>query len=168
MNKQVRIYAAIGIVIILFGLFFATYPFERQLIHREYTPLEAYPTYYYTNFTVASSELNPELSFDLDLDTGDNYTDCIIIWALYNLSLDQFEDIFNSTIMQEAMSSGDWDPEDFNAIWAGWFAGLFFPHWNSVPPGEYVFVFWIEPDSPITGWSATFTASLRTRLLILY
>ncbi len=166
MDRRIGVYAVIGIAVVVFGLLFATLPSERILLQKEYTSLEVYPTYYYTNFTVTSSDLNAELSLDLEYDPNDNYSNCLTIFALYNLSLQQFEETFNSTLVKEKMVGEDWKKSDFGAFWAGWFVGTkSFPFGDSIPPGEYVFVFWIEPDDPITGWSATVTASLSTRLL---
>ncbi|MBE0527179.1 MAG: hypothetical protein IH631_09570, partial [Candidatus Thorarchaeota archaeon] len=134
MDKRNRVYAAIGIVIILFGLFFATLPQERLLIQKEYTSFGAYPAYYYTNFTVASSDLNAELSLVLDIDAGNNYTSSTTFFILYRFSLEQFEDSFNSTIVREAMMGGDWDVDDFDAFWGGWFSGISnHPAWEPIP-----------------------------------
>ena len=99
--------------------------------------MEVYPTYYYTDFVVASSELNPELSFGLELDPGNNYSSCMTIFVLYNQSLEQFEESFNSTIVREAMMSEDWDLSDFGGFWAGWFAGT-----RSFPSGGRTNTFW--------------------------
>ena len=170
MNRRIGVYAIFGISIVVFGLLFATLPSERILLQKEYQSLEVYPTYYYTDFTLASSELNPELSLDLAYDPGDNYSNCLTIFALYNLSLEQFEESFNSTLVKETMVGENWSKSDFGAFWAGWFAGTrSYPFGGeAIPSGEYVFVFWIEPDDPIAGWNATFTVSLSTRLLRFY
>ncbi len=166
MNKQQRIYVVLVVVIILFGLLIATYPRERLLLQKDYTPLEFYPTYYYANFTITSSDTNAQLSFDLNLDFGDNYTSCTTSWVLYQLQPQQFEDIFNLTDVRNAMMSEDWDVDDFDAFWAGWFIeGTFFPFWEPVPPGAYVFVFWVEPQGPTINWSATLTVTLKTSIL---
>ncbi len=166
MNKRQRLYAVLGVVIILFGLLIATYPRNRLLLQKDYTPLDFYPTYYYTNFTIASSDTNAELSFDLNLDFYNNYTSCTTIWILYQLQLEQFEGSFNLTEVRNAMMSEDWEVEDFDAFWAGWFIGnTFFPFWEPVTSGAYVFVFWVEPHGATIDWSATLTVSLKTSLL---
>jgi len=166
-NKVRRAYAVIGIVIVIFGLVIATLPLERLLYHEEYTSLGFYPQYYHTNFTVANSESNAELSFNLDLDFGGNYTDCVTIWILYQLLPEQFEESFNITDVHDIML-GNWDVDDFGAFWAGWFSVSNSPPiWSPIPAGAYVFVFWIEPDGATTGWSATLSVSLRTRILLL-
>jgi len=166
-NKGRRVYAVICVVIVIFGLILVTLPLERLLYHEEYTSLEFYPQYYYTNFTVASSDPNAELSFNLDLDFGGNYTDGINTWILYQLLPEQFEESFNITDVHDIML-GNWDIDDFGAFWAGWFSvGSIHPFWSPIPAGAYVFVFWIEPDGPTTGWSATLSLSLRTRILLL-
>lgn len=166
MNKKQRTYVALSVIIIVFGLLIASYPRERLVLHNNYTPLEFYSTYYDTNFTVASSDTNAELSFDLNLDFGDNYTSCTTVWILYQLPPEQFAESFNLTEVRDAMMSEDWDVEDFGAFWAGWFIDSSFnPFWEPVTPGAYVFVFWVEPHGPTIGWSATLTVSLRTSLL---
>ena len=102
------------------------------------------------------------------MDFGDNFTDCTTLWILFQLLPEQFEESFNITEARYIMSQEDWEIEDFDAFWAGWFTGhSVHPFWESVPSGAYVFVFWIEPDGPTTDWSATLTVSLRMSLLPL-
>ena len=166
MNKRVRAYAVIGVVIILFGFLIATTPLERIHYSEEFTPLEIYPMYYFANFTVASSDTNAKASIDMDVDYGDNYTSYTTLWILYQLQLEEFEENFNLTQARDTMMGGDWDLEDLDAFWAGGFAGVFPPtSWEPVSPGAYVFVFWFETDGSTTGWSATLLVSLRTSIL---
>ncbi|MGD9396947.1 MAG: hypothetical protein PVJ05_11005 [Candidatus Thorarchaeota archaeon] len=165
MNKRTS-YAVVAVATILLGVLLATTPREQLLLYEEFTSLEFYPEYYSANFTVTSSLPNIELSFDIEIDRAGNYTDCGTLWALLHVEQEQFEETFNVTEVHDAMSTEDWDVEDFGAIWAGWFIGnSFFPHWESIPSGPYVLVFWIDPDGPTTDWSATLSVSLRTRLL---
>jgi hypothetical protein len=166
MNKRIRVYAVIGVAIILLGFLLATTPREWLLYSEEYTSLELYPMYYYANFTIPGGLPNTELSFDIELDFGGNYTSCGTLWILIQLQLEQFEETFNITEAHNSMSEEDWDVEDFDAVWAGWFIGnSFFPHWESVPSGPYVLVFWFDSEGSSTDWSASLTVSLRTSLL---
>jgi hypothetical protein len=167
MNKRVKVYAAIGVVIVLLGFLLATTPRERLLYDEEYMSLEFYPmNYYFANFTVASSDTNAEFSFDINLDFGGNYTSCTTLWVLYQLLPEQFEETFNLTEVHNSMSEEDWEVEDFGAFWAGWFIGnSLFPFWEPVPSGAYVLVFWIDSDGSTTDWSAALTVSLRTSIL---
>lgn len=168
MNKKLGGIAVLCIVVVLVGLSLATTPLERSLYSKEYTPLEYYPTYYYTNFSVASSDTNAELSIDIGLDFGGNSSDCTVIWALYELPLEQFVETFNVTEADDAMATNTWEPEDFGAVWAGWFHGGYYPqHWDPITTGGYVLVFWVKNSELTAGWSASLTLSLRTRLLLL-
>ena len=157
MNKGIKVYSAIGVIIILFGFLIAITPFERILYNEEFTPLETYPMYYYANFTVARSDTNAKLSLDVNVDYGGNY----------QLQLEEFEENFNLSQARDTMTRDDWDVDDLDAFWAGWYIGFYPTPWRPVSPGSYVFVFWIELDGSTTGWSATLTVSLRTSLLPL-
>ena len=165
MNKRIKVYAVIGVVIILFGFLIATTPFERIHYSEEFTPLESYPMYYYANFTVDSSDTNAKLSIDVNIDYGDNYTSCTTLWILYQLPLEEFEENFNLSQARDTITGGDWDVDDLDAFWAGWFIGFYPTAWNPVSPGAYVFVFWFENNGSTTGWSATLLVSLRTSIL---
>ncbi len=165
MNKRYAVYIAIIVGIIILGTFIATIPHERLLYNKEYSPVEYYPSYNYVNLTVDDSDMNAEISFDID--RSGNYTDCITIWVLYQLSPNQFEEDFNVTEVNDLMSGG-WDLDDFGGFWAGWFAGnTFSPFWEPVPAGDYVFVFWLRPDGSTTNGSVSLTLSLRTSILPL-
>ncbi len=64
------------------------------------------------------------------------------------------------------MTGEDWDVDDLDAFWAGWYIGSFHPtSWEPVSHGSYVFVFWIEHDELPAGWSATLMVSLSTSIL---
>ena len=166
MTRKLRIYATIGIVIVVVGFLSATNPIELLLYREEFTHLEAYPLYHYANFTLPNSIPNPKLSLDIDMDYGNNYTSYTILWILYKLEVEEFEETFNLTRARELMMGEDWDVDDLDAIWAGWFIGIFLPtSWEPLPSGAYVFVFWIELNGSMTGWSATLAVSLRTSIL---
>ena len=168
MNKKSTDIAALCIVIILVAFFIATTPFVRSLNNKEYTPLELYPTYYYADFKVRSTDFNAELLIDLRIDFGGNYGSCVTLWALYKLPQVQFEEIFNVTEVSEAMKRNDWKPADFGAIWGGWFAGSHsFLTWEPVNASDYVFAFFTQYNESATDWSATLSVSLRTRLLLI-
>jgi hypothetical protein len=162
-NKRIRVYAVISVVIILFGLFILSLPQERLLLQEEYTDLEFFPMYYYANFTVTSSDTNAELGISLGVDVGGNYSSYMTFWMLYQLLPEQFEEHFNITEAYESLSGEEWTSD---AFWAGGGLGDFiFPIWDTIPTGAYVFVFWIQPDGPTTTWSATLAVSLRTSVL---
>ena len=165
MDKRVRVYATIGIIIVVVGFLIVTTPFERLLYSEEFTPLESYPMYYYANFTVASSDTNAKISIDVDLDYGDNYTSCTTLWILYQLPLEEFEANFNLSQARDTMTREDWDLDDLDAFWAGWYIGFYPTSWEPVTPGSYVFVFWIELNGSTDSWSATLLVSLRTSIL---
>ena len=164
MNQRVRIYAVIGVIIILLGLFLVTLPQDRLILQEEYEPLELYPNYYFVNFTVMESDINAKLSFDINIDYGGNYSSTITSWILFQLTLEQFEAVFNISEAHHFMSGEDWDADDFGGFWAGWFIGSSYPFWESIPSGSYVLVFWLVLDGPPAYWSATLTVSLRTSL----
>lgn len=168
MNKKSRDIAVLCIVIVLVAFSFATTPLVRQLNNKEYTPLELYPTYYYTDFKVAGTDLNAELSIDIRIDFGGNYGDCLTLFALYNLPLVQFEESFNVTEVSEIMKRNDWELADLGAIWGGWFVGSpSFISWSPVNASDYVLVFWTMYNGTATDWSATLSIFLRTRLLLI-
>jgi hypothetical protein len=165
MNKRTCTYAVICIVVIIVGFFFVTRPQERLLLSKEFTSLEYYPQYYYTNFTVLSSDTNAVITLNLNLSFTSNYSDCVTCWILFQLQPEQFEAVFNVTKANDIMASEDWTLDDLNAFWAGWFATNRFPSLQEpIPAASYVFVFWTIPDGPTIGWSATFTVSLRTSI----
>jgi hypothetical protein len=151
----------VGILIIPLGWTLLTLPRDRLLLQEDYTSPESYPTYYYVNFTVDNSEMNPQLSFDIELDFAGNYSSFLTSWCLYQLSPAQFEQDFNVTEVRESMSGENWTHD---AYWSGWFFGYHHPFWEPIPPGEYILVFWIQPSEPVVDLSITLTASLRTSL----
>ncbi|MFX1483580.1 MAG: hypothetical protein ACFFCP_10355 [Promethearchaeota archaeon] len=168
MNKKLGFIAILCVVLVLVAWNLATTPQERSLYYQEYTPLEHYPAYYYANFSVASSDINAELWFDIHIDTKFGYPgpNCSVLWALYELPLQQFEETFNLTEANDAMSTNSWKPQDFGAVWAGWFFGGYYPQdWNPITSGDYVLIFWVRNYEPTAGWSATLAVSLRTRFL---
>ncbi|MFX0055550.1 MAG: hypothetical protein ACFFAX_13205 [Promethearchaeota archaeon] len=166
MKRSIKASAVISVIIVLLALQILSLPQERLLFNKDYTDIEFYPAYYFTSFAVASSDTNAELSFEFNIDSGENYTDCDTFWNLYHLPLEQFEVIFNITEVRGIMTGEEWDIDDLDAFWAGWFFGASsYPISESIPSGSYVLVFWIETDGPSTGWSATLTGFLRTRIV---
>jgi hypothetical protein len=173
MKKRVRIFVVTCSVFILLGFYILSIPQERLLHQQEYSSLESYPVYYYTNFNVTSSETNAELSFNLNVDVGTNLSSYMIFWLFYQLQLAQFEKNFNLTEARNEISDwnnlSDWDLDAIGAFWAGGGRGDYMGGtditWSPIPTDTYIFVFWIEPDEAITGWSATLAFSLRTSIL---
>jgi hypothetical protein len=168
MDKRIRVFAAICAIILL-GWYLLSIPQERLLHQEEYSSLESYPTYYYTNFTVASSDPNAKLSYHLNVDSGNNFSSYMIYKILYQLQLEQFEEDFNATEARNILTAEEWDLDDIGAFFAGGGLGDYTngTSLTGVPiqTGTYVFIFWIEPDAPMAGWFATLTFSLRTTIL---
>lgn len=168
MDKRVRVFVA-TCAIILLGLYLLSIPQERLLHQEEFPSLESYPMYHYTNFTVSNSDINAEISFHLNVDSGNNFSSYMIYSILYQLHLEQFEEDFNVTEARNILTAEEWDLDDIGAFLAGGGLGDYrngtFLTGVPIHTGTYVFVFWIEPDDAIAGWSATLTFSLSTRLL---
>lgn len=162
MNKQVRNYLVIGVIVILLGSILVALPRECLLLSEEYIPLDFYPSYYSANFSVAGSDLNAELSLDFDISYGGNYSIHTVFWMLYQLSQEQFENQFNITKAHASVSGEDFDPDSY---WAGWFEGQFSPLRSSIPSGAYVLVFWVVADELATSWSMALAISLWTSLI---
>jgi len=159
MVNRNRGYVIAAVIIILIGLVLIAIPRDRLILHEEYTSLESYPEFYHTNFTVSSSEVNPELILDFDIDYADSYSSYTVLWMLLQLTLEQFNEDFNITEAHSAMSGEDWNLDPY---WHGWFTGPFSPMRDVINPGAYTIAFWIDTDGAMSGWSVTLTATLRT------
>jgi len=157
-----RGYVIAAVVIVLIGLVLIVIPGDRPLLLKEYTSLEPYPEFYYSNFTVSSTEANPELILDFDVDYANNYSSYTILWMLLQLTLEQFEEDFNITEAHGSMYGEDWS---LDAVWHGWFTDFFSPLRDAILPGAYIIVFWIDTDGAMSGWSVTLIAALRTSFL---
>ncbi|MFW9953293.1 MAG: hypothetical protein ACFFD3_01985 [Candidatus Thorarchaeota archaeon] len=167
MNTRTRFLFLGCVIFILLGLLLVALPRERLLSNEEYTPLQAYPTYYYTSFTVENADSNAVIRINLDVERGGNFSQYSTMWILYQLTQFQFEESFNITEVYNIMHSGDWSENwTVHYFWLGGILGDYIlPSGEPIPPSAYVFVFWIEPEDPIMGWSATLTISLQTSIL---
>lgn len=116
MDKHIRIVAILALVAILLVSYVSAPPqVVRQIYQKEYAPLEFYPKYHYASFTVVSLYTDSELSLDLKFDLGENYTEFLTEWVLYQLPPEQFEESFNITEACERMSQEDWDIDNLGA-----------------------------------------------------
>ncbi len=162
LKRKHTIIIGIGIIIVfIVGILQASIPRMQVIYHEEYSDIDFYPDYYVANFTITRSYYHPELIIDIDVERGDNGCSYLISWRLYNETVQDFQESFNIT---EAKSY-------FESYWGGWQAGdVGFPldMQRELPLGSYVFVFWIEPEEPASGWSVEMTLNLRTYLIKLF
>ncbi len=118
MTRYRRVF--LGLVIILLvvaSLAYVLMPTERVLVEKDFSAIGTYPAYYYANFTVDKSDSNAALKIRFNVNSSESL-DFIFIWALYNATVEQFEQSFNITLAEELANQGDWDKEDW--IWYGW------------------------------------------------
>jgi hypothetical protein len=131
--------------------------YTRQVTEYLDTDVDLYTTYYRAEFDVYSYEVQtavqPDLLFEITVtDTGSDYGNPTIHYAVYNIGLSSFDSLVSggwSSLDSYLMGQGD-DPN---------------PAWDYVNLNNYadtyVWVFWFDASSKTSTWSVDITLTLR-------